>query len=272
MNFVGKKDIFEYDDLLYWFGRGFMFLTLVLFGAVFSSIVWVIYALRFIDLSLGGISFFDAGIVNVLLYALFSPAIQILIAKYRMYNDYKKVAEELGIDIATMKAVVEIEAGSAHQGFAEPGIPLVNFDLVIFKRFMRKAGKSYAKYTKSAAFQRPNTKKYGSYGKAQWARLESARKIDKEIAEKATFWGMFQIGGFNWKQCGCKSLDEFISRMSESEAEQLELFAQFCKTNNLVRYLKAHDWNNFAYRYNGPGYKKRNYHIKLRQAHSKHSK
>ena len=31
-------------------------------------------------------------------------------------NDYKKVAEELGIDIATMKAVVEIEAGSAHQG------------------------------------------------------------------------------------------------------------------------------------------------------------
>lgn len=187
-------------------------------------------------------------------------------------NDYKKVAEELGIDIATMKAVVEIEAGSAHQGFAEPGIPLVNFDLVIFKRFMRKAGKSYAKYTKSAAFQRPNTKKYGSYGKAQWARLESARKIDKEIAEKATFWGMFQIGGFNWKQCGCKSLDEFISRMSESEAEQLELFAQFCKTNNLVRYLKAHDWNNFAYRYNGPGYKKRNYHIKLRQAHSKHSK
>lgn len=187
-------------------------------------------------------------------------------------NDYKKVAEELGIGIATMKAVVEIEAGSAHQGFAEPGIPLVNFDLVIFKRFMRKAGKSYAKYTKSAAFQRPNTKKYGSYGKAQWARLESARKIDKEIAEKATFWGMFQIGGFNWKQCGCKSLDEFISRMSESEAEQLELFAQFCKTNNLVRYLKAHDWNNFAYRYNGPGYKKRNYHIKLRQAHSKHSK
>lgn len=187
-------------------------------------------------------------------------------------NDYKKVAEELGIDIATMKAVVEIEAGSAHQGFAEPGIPLVNFDLVIFKRFMRKAGKSYAKYTKSAAFQRPNTKKYGSYGKAQWARLESARKINKEIAEKATFWGMFQIGGFNWKQCGCKSLDEFISRMSESEAEQLELFAQFCKTNNLVRYLKAHDWNNFAYRYNGPGYKKRNYHIKLRQAHSKHSK
>lgn len=48
-----------------------MVLTLVLFGAVFSSIFWVIYALRFIAASLSGISFFDAGIVNVLLYALF---------------------------------------------------------------------------------------------------------------------------------------------------------------------------------------------------------
>ena len=187
-------------------------------------------------------------------------------------EDYNRVAAELGIDVATMKAVVEIEAGNSHQGFVEPGVPLINFDLVVFKRFMRKAGKSYSKYTKSTAFRRPDISKYGSYGKAQWARLESARKINEEIANKATFWGMFQIGGFNWKQCGCKSLDEFIRRMSESEAGQLELFAQFCKSNNLVRFLKAHDWNGFAYRYNGPGYKKRNYHVKLRRAHSKHSK
>ena len=120
--------------------------------------------------------------------------------------DYERVAAELGIDVATMKAVVEIEAGSAHQGFAAPGIPLVNFDLVVFKRLMRKAGKSYSKHAGSVAFKRVNIRKYGSYGKAQWARLESARAIDKEIAEKATFWGMFQIGGFNWKIAGAPPL------------------------------------------------------------------
>ncbi len=48
-----------------------MMLTLVLFGAVFASITWILYAFRFIVSSLGGMSFFDAGIVNVLLYALF---------------------------------------------------------------------------------------------------------------------------------------------------------------------------------------------------------
>ena len=48
-----------------------MVLTLSLFGAVFSSLIWVLYAVRFISSSLGGMSFFDAGLLNVLLYTLF---------------------------------------------------------------------------------------------------------------------------------------------------------------------------------------------------------
>lgn len=48
-----------------------MVLTMALFGAVFSSIVWLAYAIRFISSSLGGMSFFDAGLLNVLLYTLF---------------------------------------------------------------------------------------------------------------------------------------------------------------------------------------------------------
>lgn len=187
-------------------------------------------------------------------------------------DDYGKVAEELGIDIATMKAVVEIEAGSTHLGFVEPGKPIINFDLTMFKRFMRSAKKSISGHAGAACFSRPNARKYGSYGKAQWARLESARSIDREIADKATFWGMFQIGGFNWKSCGCSSIEEFVERMSYSEAEQLELFAQFCKSRNLVKYLQKKDWNSFAYHYNGPSYKKRGYHTRLRRAYNKHSR
>lgn len=184
--------------------------------------------------------------------------------------DYERVANELNIDIATMKAVVEVEAGVSHRGFTAPGIPLVNFDLVLFKRFMHRAGKSVAKYAGNIAFVRPNIRKYGTLGKAHWARLESARKINKEIAEKATFWGMFQIGGFNWKLCGADSLDDFIARMSRSEAEQLELFARFITRNNLVRYLQAKNWAGFAYHYNGPRYKARGYHTRLARAYRKH--
>lgn len=46
-------------------------LTFTLFGAIFSTAVWLIYAFRFVSSSLSGMSFFDAGVLNVLLYVLF---------------------------------------------------------------------------------------------------------------------------------------------------------------------------------------------------------
>lgn len=187
-------------------------------------------------------------------------------------EDYQIVADSMGIEVATIKSIVEIETGRCHDGIVEPGIPLVNFDASIFKSFMRRARKSYSKHLSSPAFKAPNTRKYGSFGKAQWARLESARKINKDIADRATFWGMFQIGGFNWKKCGCDSLEEFVNRMSTSEFEQLKLFAEFCKNTDLIKYLKEKKWAAFAYRYNGPGYKRHHYDIRLRKAYYKFKK
>ena len=48
-----------------------MVLTFSLVGAIFSSLVWLVYSIKFILGSLGGMSFFDAGLLNVLLYTLF---------------------------------------------------------------------------------------------------------------------------------------------------------------------------------------------------------
>lgn len=46
-------------------------LTFVFFGIVFSSAVWLIYAVRFVGESLSGMNLFDAGLLNVVLYTLF---------------------------------------------------------------------------------------------------------------------------------------------------------------------------------------------------------
>ena len=45
-------------------------LAIAFFTLIFSSLLWLIYAVRFINDSLAGISFFDAGIANVMLYSL----------------------------------------------------------------------------------------------------------------------------------------------------------------------------------------------------------
>ena len=87
--------------------------------------------------------------------------------------------------------------------------------------------------------------------------------INPHAAIEGTFWGMFQIGGFNWKKCGAKNLDDFVERMSTSEREQLEMFAEFIVNSNLLKPLQDKNWTTFARGYNGPGYARRNYHTRM---------
>ena len=86
------------------------------------------------------------------------------LAKYTLLtdDDYRRVAEELGVETATIKAVVEIEAGTAHKGFAAPGIPLINFDATVFRRNLSRAGKSYSRHAKNPAFRSPDIRRHDS--------------------------------------------------------------------------------------------------------------
>ncbi|MCD8395370.1 MAG: N-acetylmuramidase family protein [Bacteroidales bacterium] len=187
-------------------------------------------------------------------------------------EDYIEVARELGVEVAAIKAVVDIEAGKSHQGFWAPGKPLINFDLTMFRKFAQKRGVNLSKFRSSHAvvFSGPNASKYGSRQAGQQARLDAAKLINEKAAIEGTFWGMFQIGGFNWKKCGCVSMDEFVERMSSSEREQLELFAKFIENSGLTKYLKAKNWSAFALRYNGPSYASRGYHTKMASAYRRH--
>lgn len=187
-------------------------------------------------------------------------------------EDYQAVAKELGVEVAAIKAVVEIEAGRAHEGFYAPGKPLINFDLSMFRQFARKNGVNVSKYqsSHSAVFNRPNIRRHGSQQAAQHHRLEQAKTIDEKTAIQGTFWGMFQLGGFNWKLCGASSPQEFVELMSRSERDQLELFAKFITNTGLVKYLRAKNWARFAKGYNGPSYAARGYHTKMANAYAKH--
>ena len=57
--------------------------------------------------------------------------------------------------------------------------------------------------------------------------------------------------------------------MYADEKEHLGAFVEFMITQELVGPLQKGDWSTFARRYNGPGYKKNNYHVKLREAYER---
>lgn len=187
-------------------------------------------------------------------------------------EDFREVAEELGVEVAAVKAVVEIEAGAKHEGFWANGKPIINFDLSMFRKFAARNKINLSRYQRSHAvvFAKPNRARYGSYQAAQQARLDAARTIDDKTAIEGTFWGMFQLGGFNWKVCGTSSPDEFVRLMSRSERDQLELFAEFIRETGMLPLLKAKNWSAFARRFNGPTYARRGYHTRLARAYAKH--
>ncbi|MCH5237449.1 MAG: N-acetylmuramidase family protein [Muribaculaceae bacterium] len=179
--------------------------------------------------------------------------------------DFELVAKELDVEVAAIKAVVEIEAGKAMKGFWGPGIPVINFDRTMYLKYRNKvASKAGAKGEKI-----PEGLK--GYALREWTELINARKTNAQGANMGTFWGMFQIGGFNYKLCGCETVDEFVKRNAYSELEQLQLFAIFITKTGMVEFLRKKDWRNFARRYNGPSYEKRGYHTKMAKAYKKYS-
>ncbi len=188
-------------------------------------------------------------------------------------KDYREVADELGVDVASIKAVVEIEAGKSHRGFWQAGKPLINFDLQMYQKFAKRNGLNIGKIRKKAPviFKAPDDRKYGSRQAAQQARLDAAMAIDRKTAVQGTFWGMFQIGGFNWNKCGVSGVDEFVEMMSRSERDQLELFARFLQNTGLDKPLKKRNWKAFARGYNGPHYASRGYHTRLAAAYRRYS-
>ena len=187
-------------------------------------------------------------------------------------SDYDEIAAELGIETAAIRAVVEIETGKQHKGFNADGTAIINFDLPVFRRAAARRGVNLSKHSKSEALKPVNITKYGSQQAAQHARLEAAMQIDSVAAVESTFWGMFQIGGFNWKLCGAASREEFVERMKRSEYDQLSLFANYIRNTGLLQHLKNKNWAAFARIYNGPSYASRGYHTRMAAAYRKYKK
>ena len=181
-------------------------------------------------------------------------------------SDFNLVAKELDVEVAAIKAVVEIEAGKAMKGFWAPGIPVINFDRTMYNKYKNKA-----QSTAGAQGEKVPEGLTG-YALKEWTELIKARKNNAQGANLGTFWGMFQIGGFNYKLCGCESVDEFVKRMAYSELEQLQLFAVFITNTGMVESLRKKDWAAFARKYNGPSYAKRGYHTKMAKAYAHYSK
>lgn len=187
-------------------------------------------------------------------------------------DDFAKAASALGVPVAAIRAVTDIE--SKGSGFLPDGRPVILFERHIMRRQLEKVGRKDIDELQ-AKFPSYVNRQPGGYkgGAAEHERFGIAATIHRQCAIESCSWGAFQLMGFHWKLLGYESVQSFVNAMYRSEGEQLDAFVRFIKANsNLLRALRAQDWEAFAAGYNGPGYRANQYHLKLAAAYAKHSK
>lgn len=186
-------------------------------------------------------------------------------SKLLTQRDIDRAAETLGVSVASVMAVNEVESNGA--GFFEDGRAAILFERHIMYRRLKAAG--YNADDLSVKYPRLVNPLPGGYrgGWPEYTRLKSAQTIDHDIALESASWGQYQIMGYHWQALGYASVQAFVEAMQASEAEHLAAFVRFIQADPaLHKALKSKKWADFARIYNGPAYKKNLYDIKLARA------
>lgn len=185
----------------------------------------------------------------------------------------REAANNLGVDVACVKAVAEVE--SLGNGFNSTGMVKILFERHKFYKFI--AQKYGATKANQLAAMHPDicSPKAGGYTSStatEHKRLDKAIAVDRECAMKSASWGRFQVMGFNYAAAGFANVEDFCVAMWKSEDEHLRAFVNFIKADaNMHRHLKNRNWAAFANAYNGPAYAQNKYDTKLAAAYRKYS-
>lgn len=119
-----------------------------------------------------------------------------------------------------------------------------------------------------------SNKKAGGYGKGgapQYERLARAMGLDRAAALRSASWGLAQVMGFNAGNAGFADVNDMVAQMTVHENVHLRAMVKFIQNKGIAKALRNHDWATFAFRYNGAGFKKNRYDIKLAAAFHQHS-
>ena len=108
----------------------------------------------------------------------------------------------------------------------------------------------------------------GSMGSVVGEKLTLAACRDVDAAFASASWGKFQVMGAHWKALGYDSPLALAWSCVGSEAAHYELLARYIEHNNLAGAFRAisadlETCRAFADGYNGPGYRKFDYHSKI---------
>lgn len=190
-------------------------------------------------------------------------------------SDVQSAARTINVPVASVQAVMDVETNG--HGFDSMGHPTFLFEPHRFYAEL-KDNKTLLNIAIKQGLAYSAWKGPGSYPKsvaARWDQFQKACMIDETAAIRAASWGLGQIMGSEYEEAGCDSPEQMIAAFAHSEGEQLMGMVHLIKhrglDNDMRKFPQLSACEHFALRYNGSGYKKNNYHIKLRDAFQQHN-
>lgn len=174
----------------------------------------------------------------------------------------QEAADEIGCDVAAVKAVIDVESRG---GFLPDTRPKILFERHVFSK---RTGGRFDDSHPDISSRDPGGYKGGA---AEYDRMLRAAALDRKAALESASWGAFQIMGYHHNALGTPDVEDFCRGMCNSEDDHLSAFVRFVKLNKLDDELRRRDWAGFARGYNGPAYLKNRYDTKLAAAYTLHS-
>lgn len=173
--------------------------------------------------------------------------------------DIAVYAAKLGCTADQVKAVAAVE--SSGSGFDKSGRPKILYERHLFHR-LTDGKYSPAPYSQSAG---------GGYGEDSWHKLAMACARDPDAAFAACSWGKFQVLGMHWSKLGYAGPFDLADSCVTSEAAHYDLLVRYVQTFGLTAAIRKisrdpEDCRDFAAGFNGPAYRKFNYHARIAAA------
>lgn len=184
-------------------------------------------------------------------------------------KEIENVAASIGLEPAALLAVAEVESGGQAFAMVEGRRePLIRFEGHYFDQRLSEADRRRARaegLSSPVAGEIQNPPGQA----ARWALLERAAAIDRKAAYESVSWGLGQVMGAHWAWLGFADVGALVDEARQGPGGQARLMARYIEKARLAEAIGNHDWEAFARGYNGPGYKRHGYHLKIAAAHAR---
>jgi hypothetical protein len=175
-------------------------------------------------------------------------------------TDLPRIGYGIGVGEDEIHAFLDVE--TAGGGYDDEGRPKILFEPARFYAHLSGDARARAVAANLAA-PRWGDIPYGPQS-SQYPKLIQAIAIDETAALMSTSWQIGQVLGENFGAAGYDSVQAMVTDMvNGGEAAGLQAAVNFIKANHLDDELRNHQWAAFARGYNGAGYAKNAYDVKL---------